>query len=262
VVPRPHPHAGRRSSTRPGGAADPTPGAHRAPSRSVGVGMRREPARSRARTPFDAARVRDDPVHPRPVLPTHRRTTRPATANRVTAPARRRHRRHRADTARGPGRPLPHPDPVRRLTAGVERSGLRALRRAAAAGWPLSPWASACRHRAVRFDRYVHPSLLARLADDARLVGSGVSARSLAVDVLALDQVEGYVSADAWPGLLADYGVLEAARSSFRFRVPPVGLFVFGDSGEAPWPVMANDHFETGKDRSCGAARELVERLA
>jgi excisionase family DNA binding protein len=131
-----------------------------------------------------------------------------------------------------------------------------------AAGSPLSQWASARRHRAVRFDRYVHPSVLARLADDARLVGSGVSARSLGVDVLALDQVEGYVSTDAWPGLVADYGVLEAARSNFRFRVPPAGLFVFGDSGEAPWPVVVVDLFDAGDDRSRCAGHQLVERFA
>jgi excisionase family DNA binding protein len=131
-----------------------------------------------------------------------------------------------------------------------------------AAGWPLSQWASACRHRAVRFDRFVHPSLLERLADDARVVRSGVSARSVAVDVLALDQVEGYVSVDAWPGLVADYGVLEAARSNVRFRVPPAGLFVVGDSGEAPWPVVAVDLFEAGDDRSRRAALQLVERFA
>jgi hypothetical protein len=91
---------------------------------------------------------------------------------------------------------------------------------------------------------------------------SSVSVRTLVVDVLALVLVESYVSVDAWAARVADHGVRGTARSNVRFSVPSVGLIVFGDSGEAPLPVMANDHFETGKDRSCGAALELVERLA
>ncbi len=132
---------------------------------------------------------------------------------------------------------------------------------ARAAVWSLPERVVGCRRRAVRFERYVHPSLGARLADDARFVRSGVSARAVMPDVLAVDEVEGYVAAEDWAGLVDDYGLVEGGRANVRVRVPPAGLFVLGAEGEAWWPVVAVDLFEAGDDRSRRAALQLVDRF-
>jgi excisionase family DNA binding protein len=126
--------------------------------------------------------------------------------------------------------------------------------------WPLERWASACRRRADVHRVYAHPSLLAGLAEDARLVRSGASARDAPIDLVVLDQVEGYLRAEAFDAVVDDYALGEGRTANVILRVPPVQLFVFGDEPEAPWPVVAVDLFDVGDDRSVRAAHALMER--
>ena len=139
-----------------------------------------------------------------------------------------------------------------------DREERRARQRARS--WPVEHWAYACQHRAAVHGLYGHPSLLSRLADDGRLVRSGASVRSRHVDLVALDAVEGYVRREDLDGLIDAYGLHRAARANVVLRVPPGGLFVFGDEPDTPWPVIAVDLIDAGDDRSVRAAHELFER--
>jgi excisionase family DNA binding protein len=132
--------------------------------------------------------------------------------------------------------------------------------RVRASGWSLAHWAWACQRRAEVHRLYVHPSLVDRLALDARVVRSGASARAVAVDVLAVGVVEGYVHVEAFDALVGEYALAGAGRINVVLRVPPAELFVFGDEDEAAWPVVAVDLYDAGDDRSRRAAQSLLNR--
>jgi len=139
-----------------------------------------------------------------------------------------------------------------------DREARRARQRARS--WAVEHWAYACQHRAVVHRLYGHPSVLARLADDGRLVRSGPSVRSVHVDVMALDLVEGYARTQDLDALVDAYGLHRAARANVALRVPPSGLFVFGDDRDAPWPVIVVDLIDARDDRSVRAAHDLFHR--
>jgi hypothetical protein len=133
--------------------------------------------------------------------------------------------------------------------------------RVRASGWSLAHWAWACQRRAEVHRLYVHPSLVDRLAGDARVVRSGASARAVTVEVLlALGVVEGYVRVEAFDALVGEYALAGAGRVNVVLRVPPAELFVFGDEDEAGWPVVAVDLYDAGDDRSRRAAQSLLDR--
>ncbi len=133
--------------------------------------------------------------------------------------------------------------------------------RARAAGWPLEHWAWACQRRSEVHRLHAHSSVLRRLADDERVVRSGGSARSVPVDVIASDVVEGYVDASQLDVLADDYALHSAARANVVLRVPPPNLFVFGEERDAAWPVVAVDLYDAGDDRSRRAGAALVARF-
>ena len=131
---------------------------------------------------------------------------------------------------------------------------------ARAASWPLEQWVWACQRRAQRHGFYAHPSVIGAIADDRRLVRSGASVRSLPVDLVDPEHVEGYARAADLDALVADYALVESRRVNVVLHVPPPSLFALDGLSDAPWPVVAVDLFDAGDDRSVRAARRLFER--
>lgn len=171
--------------------------------------------------------------------------------------------RARADAERPAGRPLSARAAWGMLWVAAgrpapwlsEREERRARQRARS--WSLEHWAWGCRRRADVHAWYGHPAVHAALSEDRRLVRSGASVRSVHLDIVLLDHVEGYIQPKHVDSLVEDYGLVAGGRTNVVLRVPPDDLVVFGDDRDAPWSVVAVDLLDAGDDRSVRAAFEL-----
>ena len=129
-----------------------------------------------------------------------------------------------------------------------------------ARNWPVEDWPWACHHRAAVHRLRAHPSAIAPLLDDSRVVRGGVSARGLSADLIVSDEAEIYVRADDVMSLISEYALIESNRPNVIVRVPPSELWLF-EGPDAPWPIVAVDLLDAGDDRSAKAASLLAERM-
>lgn len=110
---------------------------------------------------------------------------------------------------------------------------------------------------------YMHPSVAGMLAA-ADVVRSGVSAAShYQLDLVAVDEFEGYVRSSVLADLVDRLALEEhAARSNVVLRVVEDEFWPFAsDEKVAPAPVVAVDLLEAGDGRSRRAANRLLARL-
>jgi excisionase family DNA binding protein len=126
--------------------------------------------------------------------------------------------------------------------------------------WPVDDWSWACRHRAEVRRLRAHPSAIARLLDDRRVVRSGASVRGYSVDLIVSDEAEIYVRAADAMAVISEYALVESDRPNVNMRVPPSDLWLF-DGADAPWPVAVVDLLDARDDRSARAARGLADRM-
>src|SRR5262245_18869934 len=117
------------------------------------------------------------------------------------------------------------------------------------------------RARVRRF--YVHPSVIADLSVDGRLVRGGVSAApDVDADIAVANELEGYVRASDVRDLVSHYGLIEPhERPNVCFRVVEDDLFPFGQEAVAPPAVVAVDLLDSSDDRVRRAGEALVGEL-
>lgn len=126
--------------------------------------------------------------------------------------------------------------------------------------WSIDDWSWACVHRAAVHRLRAHPAALSRLLDDDRVVRSGVTARGLAVDLIASDEAEAYVRQNDHASVVADYALVESRNANLIIRVPPEELWLL-DGRDAPWPVVVVDLLDARDDRSVKAAHDVADRM-
>ena len=120
----------------------------------------------------------------------------------------------------------------------------------------------AARAEARRY--YAHPSVIGILAAAAGVVRSGVSAANhFQLDLVVIDEFEGYVRASVLPDLLDRLALDQhAERPNVVLRVVEDEFWPFGSDEEvAPAPVVAVDLLEAGDGRSRRAANRLLALL-
>lgn len=121
----------------------------------------------------------------------------------------------------------------------------------------------AARARTQRF--VVHRGLRDRFADDPRLVLGGASAAShYHADLVALDELEGYVRAEDLEPLVKEFALappLAGARANVVLRVPVPGWPFREGERIASRPVVAIDLIDAGDERSVRAGRKLLAEL-
>lgn len=110
----------------------------------------------------------------------------------------------------------------------------------------------------------VHRGVRDRLSNDPRLVLGGASAAShYRADLVALDEVEGYVRAEDLGQLVREYALAPpagGARANVILRVPVPG-WPFNDGKRiASRPVVAMDLIDAGDERSVRAGRALLAK--
>lgn len=147
-----------------------------------------------------------------------------------------------------------------REPVGLSRSELIRARERLQAIARVAPGELCARARIQRF--VVHRGLRDRLVNDQRLVLGGVSAAShYRADLVALDEIEGYLRAEDLDRLVSDYALLgpsAGARANVVLRVP-VPLWPFGEGARiASRPVVAIDLIDAGDERSVRAGRKLL----
>ncbi len=111
---------------------------------------------------------------------------------------------------------------------------------------------------------YAHPSVVDVLGNEAGVVLSGVSAANhYQLDVVAVDEFEGYVRSSILPALVNRLALDERSeRPNVVLRVVEDGLWPFSpDEKVAPAPVVAVDLLEAGDGRSRRAAAQLLQSL-
>ena len=119
--------------------------------------------------------------------------------------------------------------------------------------------------RAEVFRYVIHRGLIERVATDPRIVLGGVSAASnYRADLVALEEIEGYVRAEDLERLIGDHALLlpsVGVRVNVLLRVP-VPRWPF-EEGEriASRGVVAVDLIDAGDDRSVRAGRKLLADL-
>ena len=89
---------------------------------------------------------------------------------------------------------------------------------------------------------------------------SGVTARGLAVDLIASDEAEAYVRQNDHASVVADYALVESRNANLIIRVPPEELWLL-DGRDAPWPVVVVDLLDARDDRSVKAAHDVADRM-
>ena len=118
--------------------------------------------------------------------------------------------------------------------------------------------------RAERRRFYAHPSVIETLGREPSVVRSGISAAvHYELDVVAVDELEGYVASSSLPGLISRFGLDEQSeRPNVLLRTVDDGFWAFGpDDAVAPLPVVAVDLLEASDSRSRRAGIHLGERL-
>lgn len=143
---------------------------------------------------------------------------------------------------------------------GLSRSELLRARTRAESLADSAPGALSARAEVHRL--MVHRGLTQRLANDRRIVLSGVSAAAAhRARLTALGALEGYVRADDLAALIDEYALAQpSARvgANVLLRVP-VPRWQFEESERiASWPVVAVDLMDAGDERSIRAGRRLL----
>ena len=136
------------------------------------------------------------------------------------------------------------------------RSRARQLRRHSS-GIDSNEWRSALRRRAELHRLYAHPSVVADLLADRRVVCSGISAAQYyGADLVVLGGAEGYVRASDLDNILHQYALSAASKADAN-----VWLRVVSEGGDwlfryrvAPASVVAADLMERegSRDRAAG----------
>jgi excisionase family DNA binding protein len=119
------------------------------------------------------------------------------------------------------------------------------------------------RERAERREAYAHPSVLARVAGDDRVVRGGVSAaHEYRVHLIVRDAAEVYVRASDVADLADSYALeVDADRPNVILHVVDDVAWPFDDDEQfASWAVVGVDLLDADDERSCRAGLELVER--
>lgn len=114
--------------------------------------------------------------------------------------------------------------------------------------------------RAERWRFYAHPSAIEMLGREPAVVRSGISAAAhYELDVVAVDELEGYVASSSLPVLVNRFGLDEQSeRPNVLLRVVDDGFWAFGPADTvAPLPVVAVDLLEAGGSRSRRAGTRL-----
>lgn len=172
---------------------------------------------------------------------------------------------------RGRGRPLSPRSSwaILELLAGKQPQGLsrseriRAQARLVAIA-ELAPGDLSARAEIGRY--VVHRGLSGRLLSDSRLVLGGASAAShYRADLIALEELEGYVRAEELERLVGDYALMPPSigvRANVLLRVPvPDWPFEEGER-IASRAVVGVDLIDAGDERSVRAGRKLLAGLA
>lgn len=124
---------------------------------------------------------------------------------------------------------------------------------------------SALANRAALHRLYAHPGVVSRVAADPRFLPSGVSASErYGADVLAADQLEGYVREESFGALRREYGLIDppdGVAANLILRVPRPDWPFEDDKHAAPLLVVVADLLDAGDDRSVRAARALLRAL-
>ena len=118
----------------------------------------------------------------------------------------------------------------------------------------------------AKVGRYVvHRGLNGRLANDSRLVLGGASAAShYRADLVALEEVEGYVRAEDLEQLISEYALMPpsaGARANVLLRVSVPGWLFEEGERIASRAVVAVDLIDAGDERSVRAGRKLLAGL-
>jgi hypothetical protein len=123
--------------------------------------------------------------------------------------------------------------------------------------------AGALARRADVYELFAHRAALSRLAEDERLVLSGVSAAGQhGADIIALDQVEAYVRSEDLEQVRREYAMRSPspdAPANVTLRVPRPNWPFPASERVAPALVVAADLMDAGDERSVRAARALIE---
>jgi excisionase family DNA binding protein len=148
--------------------------------------------------------------------------------------------------------------------AGLSRSELLRARTRAGSLAHSAPGAMSARaevHRLV-----AHRGLTERLANDHRIVLSGVSATvAHRARVTALGALEGYVRADDLAALIDEFALAQPSPgvgANVLLRVPVPKWPFGGDQRIASRPVVAVDLIDAGDERSVRAGRGLLAARA
>ena len=128
----------------------------------------------------------------------------------------------------------------------------------------IGPLVAKLASRAECHQLYAHPSVLGALMEHPGIVASGVSALgSHNVDLVAVDQAEGYIRRSELASLIDEYALDNAAdRPNIQLRVVDDEYWPF-EPGQrhAPLPIVAVDLLDSADERSRRAGQELLNRL-
>lgn len=118
--------------------------------------------------------------------------------------------------------------------------------------------------RAAVHHFYAHPSIVTRLADDPRVLPSGVSAAShVGADLIALDEFEGYVLEGEAPEFIRRQGLVLSDDPNVLLRVLPAPDWPIPPADGVAHPLLvAVDLWESDDERARRAGRKLLERFA
>ncbi len=110
---------------------------------------------------------------------------------------------------------------------------------------------------------WVHSGMLSKLRDDLRLVLSGVSAaRKYSIDLLAEQEVEGYVRASELEALIDDVKAIDGERPNCLLRIVEEESWPFDNEERvAPALVAAIDLMESSNPRARRAGAALISSL-
>lgn len=124
-------------------------------------------------------------------------------------------------------------------------------------------WAPRAQNRARNLRLRAHPGELERLRNDSKIVLGGVSAaRYHGIDILARDEVEGYIEPRHLPQLVRRYKLSESSRPNVVLHVvDDVWPFKRG-SRVAPIAAVALDLVESEDARSRRAGMKVLDRLS
>ena len=128
----------------------------------------------------------------------------------------------------------------------------------------IAPLVGKLASRAERHQFYAHPSVLGELLEHPGIVASGVSALGFHnVDLVAIDQAEGYIPRSELASMIDEYELDNAAdRPNVQLRVVDDEYWPFeARQRYAPLPIVAVDLLDSADERSRRAGQELLNQL-